>query len=446
MATRQGKGNHRKLLEAIRSKEITAGIIGLGYVGLPLAMEFVGAGFKTLGFDVDSKKIKMLKSGKSYMHHIPSAKVDRLVEAGLFDCTSDFARLKEADVICICVPTPLNKHREPDLSYVENTTRTIAKHLRKGQLVVLESTTYPGTTDELMLPILEESKLKVGKDFYVAYSPEREDPGNPKYSTRTIPKVVGGYTSTCNRLIKAFYGEVFEQVVPVSSTRAAEMTKLHENIFRCVNIAMVNELKVLCNKMGIDIFEVIEAAKTKPFGFMPFYPGPGLGGHCIPIDPFYLTWKAREYDRPTRFIELAGEINTSMPEYVVERTIEALADRGKIIKGAKVLVLGVAYKEDIDDVRESPALKVVQLLRERGIKVSYHDPYVPVYPAGRKGSLGISSKKLTPALVKSAEAVLILTAHKVIDYQWVVDNADLVIDTRNATKDTRRGAKKIVKA
>lgn len=434
------------LSEGIQQRKITAGIVGLGYVGLPLAMEFVGAGYNTLGFDVDPAKIAKLKKGQSYIHHIGEERVREIVRKGLFDCTCDFERLKEADVISICVPTPLNKYREPDLSYVEQTARAIARRIRKGQLIILESTTYPGTTDELVQPILEAGGLKTGRDFALAFSPEREDPGNKHYTTRTIPKVVGGVTPTCTRLIREFYGEVFEKVVTVSSTRAAEMTKLLENIFRSVNIALVNEMKMVCHHMNIDIFEVIEAAKTKPFGYMPFYPGPGLGGHCIPIDPFYLTWKAREYEQTTRFIELAGEVNTKMPDYVVERTVRALSDRGKKIKGAKVLVLGVAYKKDIDDVRESPALKVVQLLRERGIKVCYHDPYIPKYPAGRKGGLGISSSRLTAALVKSVDAAMILTDHSCIDYQWVVDHAQLVVDTRNATAKIRRGQKKIVKA
>jgi len=435
-----------QLSKAIKTKNITAGVIGLGYVGLPLAMEFVGAEYRTLGFDVDPKKIKKLKSGRSYIHHIPNANVKRMVDAGLFDCTDDFKRLKEADVISICVPTPLNKYREPDLSYVEQTVRAIAENLRKGQVIILESTTYPGTTDELVLPILESTGMRVGRDFFLGFSPEREDPGNRQFTTRTIPKVLGGITPKCTRLITDFYGEVFAKVIPVSGTRVAEFSKLLENIFRSVNIALVNEMKVVCHQMDIDIFEVIEAAKSKPFGFMPFYPGPGLGGHCIPIDPFYLTWKAREYDQSTRFIELAGEINTRMPHYVVERTVEAISDWGRKIKGAKVLVLGVAYKSDIDDVRESPALKVVRLLRQRGMKVCYHDPYVPVYPSGRKGDLGLSSTPLTARLLKSVDAVLILTAHSCIDYQWVVDQASLVIDARNATGSIRRGARKVVKA
>ncbi len=436
----------KKQLQAVRRKEITAGVIGLGYVGLPLVMEFVSSGFKTIGFDIDPRKIRQLKAGTSYFRHIPSERVKGVLRDDRFDCTVDFNRLRETDVISICVPTPLNKYREPDLSYVERTTRSIAETLRRGQLVILESTTYPGTTDELLLPILEVTGLRAGRDFFLAFSPEREDPGNPGYTTRTIPKVVGGHTPACKRLTEAFYGEVFDQVVSVSSTRAAELTKLLENIFRSVNIALVNEMKILGHRMGIDIFEVIEAAKTKPFGFMPFYPGPGLGGHCIPIDPFYLTWKAREYDQATRFIELAGEINTAMPHYVVQRTVEALSDRGKKIKGARVLVLGVAYKKDIDDVRESPAVKVVELLRQRGIRVSYHDPYVPVYPSGRKGDLGLSSRRLSARLLKVVDAVLILTDHSCIDYQWVVDQAPLVVDTRNATAAIRRGAKKVVKA
>jgi UDP-N-acetyl-D-glucosamine dehydrogenase len=446
MKSQRGKDGINRFLKLVEQKKVVCGVIGLGYVGLPLCMEFVRGGYRTIGFDVDAKKIKMLKSGKSYFRHIPGSRVKDLIREGMFDCTDDFSRLKEADVISICVPTPLNRHREPDLSYVEKTCRDIAKHLRKGQLIILESTTYPGTTDELMLPILEESGLKAGRDFYLAFSPEREDPGNPDFTTGIIPKVVGGLTPDCCKAAREIYSRVFAQVVMVSSTRVAEMSKLLENIFRSVNIALVNELKTVCHRMDIDIFEVIEAAKTKPFGFMPFYPGPGLGGHCIPIDPFYLTWKAREYDQSTRFIELAGEINTQMPEYVVGRTVQALADKGKIIKNARVLVMGVAYKKDIDDVRESPALKVVQLLRQRGLKVSYHDPYIPVYPEGRKGGLGVKSSPLTARLVKSADVVLILTDHTCIDYQWVVDQADLVVDTRNVTGNLRRGQRKIVKA
>lgn len=441
-----GSSQLNKQVQSFRDRQATAAVIGLGYVGLPLLMEFARAGYPVIGFDIDPKKIKQLKAGKSYFHHIPSEHVKEALAAGRFDCTTDFARLGEADAISICVPTPLNKYREPDLSYVEQTTRAVAATLRRGQLVILESTTYPGTTDELVLPILEAGGLRVGRDFFLAFSPEREDPGNPNFTTRTIPKVIGGYTPACKRLTEAFYGEVFERVVSVSSTRAAELTKLLENIFRSVNIALVNEMKVLGHRMDIDIFEVIDAAKTKPFGFMPFYPGPGLGGHCIPIDPFYLTWKAREYEQTTRFIELAGEINTGMPHYVVQRTIEALSDRGKKVKGARVLVLGVAYKKDIDDVRESPAVKVVELLRQRGIRVSYHDPYVPVYPRGRKGDLGLSSRKLTTGLLRSADAVLILTDHSCIDYQWVVDHASLVIDTRNATSALQRRGRKVVKA
>lgn len=435
-----------KAIKLFKDKKAVAGVIGLGYVGLPLVKEFVRSGFKTIGFDVDPKKVKSLNKGQSYILHIPSKDIKPMVKDKMFSATEDFSRLKEADVLAICVPTPLTKWRDPDLSYVEQTTEVIAKTLRKGQVIILESTTYPGTTDELMLPILEKTGLKAGKDFFLAFSPEREDPGNPIFNTRTIPKVLGGLTPSCMKVSSAFYEMVFDEVIKVSSTRTAELTKLLENIYRSVNIALINEMKMVADKMDIDIWEVIEAAKTKPFGFTPFYPGPGLGGHCIPIDPFYLTWKAREYDMPTRFIELAGEVNTSMPEYVVEKTIRGLCDKGVPIKGAKVLIVGVAYKKDVDDVRETPALKVIELLRQRGIKVSYYDPYIPKYPAGRKGDPNLSSIKLTPASLKKVDAALIITAHTEVNYQTIVDNAPLVIDTRNATAGIKRGKKKIIKA
>src|SRR4030065_89840 len=366
------------LIEKIRSKEAKIGVVGLGYVGLPLVIEFCKAGFYVTGFDIDTEKVKLLKDGKSYIKHIDASHI--MQNASLFNPTSDFSKLSDMDCIIICVPTPLNKNREPDMSYVFNTSKTIAQYLRKGQLIVLESTTYPGTSDEDMKKILEETGLRAGEDFYLAYSPEREDPGNKYFTTSKSPKVVGGYTQNCMEIAKALYDSIVTETVPVSSTKVAEATKLLENIYRAANIALVNELKMLFDRMGIDIWEVIEAAKTKPFGFQAFYPGPGLGGHCIPVDPFYLTWKAREYDFSTRFIELAGEINTNMPYYVVGKVMEALNSKGKAIKGSKVLVLGVAYKKDVDDMRESPAVHIIELLKKRGAVVNYNDAYVSVLP------------------------------------------------------------------
>ncbi len=434
--------------QKIESCDYRIGVIGLGYVGLPLVMACVSQGFPVTGFDVDSKKVEMLGRGESYLKTIPKEQVQELTGSGKFRATTDFAGLAGVDCIIICVPTPLTPQREPDLSYIINTGESIQTHLRKGQLVILESTTWPGTTDEVLAPILEKSGLACGKDFFLAFSPEREDPGNRQYTTRTIPKVVGGVNPESGARAAALYGNVFERVVPVSSTRVAEAVKLSENIFRSVNIALANELKMIYSKMGIDVWEVIEAAKTKPFGFMPFYPGPGLGGHCIPIDPFYLTWKAREYESPTRFIEIAGEINTAMPAYVIDRLMDALNDRGKAMKGAKVLVIGVAYKKDIDDMRESPSLKLLDLLFAKGAEPSYYDPYIPVIPVTRKYQKfeGMRSIELAPETVKSFDAVLIATDHSAIDYGMLVENARLVVDSRNATKDVRRGREKIVKA
>ena len=421
-----------ELVEMIQARTAKIGIIGLGYVGLPLVFEFCRAGFTVTGFDIDPKKIDNIERGESYIKHLPSSLI---VEASpRFKATTDFTRLAEMNCIIICVPTPLNKYREPDLSYVFNTTRTIASHLKKGQLIVLESTTYPGTTDVDMRKILEETGLSAGKDFYLAFSPEREDPNNLQFSTRTIPKVVGGYTEQCLAVAKTMYEAVVTSIVPVSSTRAAEATKLLENIYRAVNIALVNELKMLFDRMDIDIWEVIEAAKTKPFGFQAFYPGPGLGGHCIPIDPFYLTWKAREFDCPTKFIELAGEINISMPYFVVEKTVEALNDTGKSIKGARILILGLAYKKDIDDTRESPSLKVIELLRDRSAMVDYNDPYIPATYKMRKYDLGMKSIPLTPATLKSYDCVIVLTDHSAYDPKFIVEHAQLIIDTRNLIK------------
>jgi UDP-N-acetyl-D-glucosamine dehydrogenase len=426
------------LLEKIQSKQALVGIIGLGYVGLPLVLRFCEAGFPVLGFDTDPLKIEMLNRGKSYIKHIPAARLAELRTSragqGQFTALHDMSRLNEPDVLIICVPTPLTAKREPDLRYVENTARQIAATLRPGQLVSLESTTYPGTTEELLLPILG-ARLKVGQDFYLVFSPEREDPGNPDFEVRTIPKVVGGITTACLELGVALYGMVINRVIPVSSTQAAEMSKLLENIYRAVNIALVNELKMLCLRMGVDIFEVIEASKSKPFGFQAFYPGPGLGGHCIPIDPFYLTWKAHEYDFSTRFIELAGDINTNMPYFVVQRVGEVLSRHGKPLSGAKILVLGIAYKRDVDDYRESPALKIIKLLKQGGAEVSYNDPQIPRCAGGRRyPDFDMSSVPLTDLTLQEADLVLLVTDHTAYDYAQIASQARLIVDTRNAFK------------
>ncbi|MEN8128236.1 MAG: nucleotide sugar dehydrogenase [Planctomycetota bacterium] len=434
------------LQQKIETKKAVVGILGLGYVGLPLAREFATAGIKVLGFDIDEKKVKKLNSGRSIIKGVPNSVVKKMVADKKFSATTNMARMKNADAVLICVPTPLTENREPDMTYVENSCWTIAKYLRKGQLVSLESTTYPGTTRELMKPVLETSGLKAGKDFYLAYSPEREDPGNKHFTTKTIPKVVGGLTPKCKELAKDLYSLAIDTMVPVSSLEAAESAKIVENVYRCINIAMVNELKMVFDRMGIDVWEVIRAASTKPFGYQPFYPGPGLGGHCIPIDPFYLTWKARQYGMPTRFIELAGEINTDMPHYVVHKVMEALNDKKKSLNGSKVLVLGLAYKPDIDDVRESPSLELIELLKASGAKVDYNDPYLPQTHKMREYDLKMKSVSLTAAKVKSYDCVLISTNHSDYDYKWIVKNAQLVVDTRNATASVRSGRGKIVKA
>ena len=430
----------------IKDKKLAVGVLGLGYVGLPLVREFVSVGFKVIGFDIDAKKVNKLNSGRSIIKHVPHAQVKKMVKEGLFSATTKMTRLKSVDAILICVPTPLTPNREPDMQYIVGSSRTIAKYLRPGQLIVLESTTYPGTTRELVAPILEAGGLKAGKDFHLAYSPEREDPGNKDFTTRTIPKVVGGLTGKCRDMACQLYNAVIVRVVPVSTLEAAEATKILENVYRCINIAMVNELKIVFERMGIDLWEVIDAASTKPFGFNAFYPGPGLGGHCIPIDPFYLTWRARQYGMPTRFIELAGEINTNMPQYVITKTIEALNERKKSLRGSKVLVLGLAYKKDIDDLRESPSIELIELLREKGAKVDYNDPYIPKTHKQRQHDLGMSSKKLSAKMLAGYDAVLISTDHSDYDYEWIVKNAKLVIDTRNATASVRDGRQKIVKA
>ncbi|MCR4344823.1 MAG: nucleotide sugar dehydrogenase [Candidatus Scalindua sp.] len=420
------------LLNKIDKREAVVGIIGLGYVGLPLAIHFGQKGFNVIGFDVDVRKIDMLLRGESYIKHIKMEQIDEKVKNGLLDVTVDFKRLRDADCILICVPTPLTDKMEPDLSYLQNTTKTISENLRPGQIIILESTTYPGTTEEMLLHGLETEDMKVGQNYFLAFSPEREDPGNGKYNAANIPKVVGGVTTGCLEVASALYSSI-TQVVPVSSTRVAELTKILENTFRSVNIALVNELKILANKMGIDIFEVINAAATKPFGYTPFYPGPGLGGHCIPIDPFYLSWKAREYDFATRFIQLAGEINVSMPYYVIERTIEALNQHEKSLKGSKVLVLGVAYKKDIDDERESPGYKIMKLLLKKGAIVSYNDPWIPVLKETRKHNFQKKSTPITPEMLQGMDAVLIITDHSAYDYAEIVQHSKLIIDTRNAT-------------
>jgi UDP-N-acetyl-D-glucosamine dehydrogenase len=430
------------LLIRVRKKEAVVGIVGLGYVGLPLALEFVESGFTVMGFDIDINKILVLESRNTYIKHIPSARISKAVETKRFHATTDFSRLKEVDAIIICVPTPLNKYREPDVSYIVDTSNVISKNFRVGQLVVLESSTYPGTTEEIIQPLLEEPlnpelkgrKLKAGEDFFLAFSPEREDPNNPNYTTKTIPKVVGGVTEACLEVAKELYDQVIVKTVPVSSPRAAEATKLLENIYRSVNIALVNELKIVFDKMDIDIWEVIEAAKTKPFGFQAFYPGPGLGGHCIPIDPFYLTWKAREYDINTKFIELAGEINTLQPYYVVNRTIEALNNHNKTINGSKVLILGAAYKKNIDDMRESPSLKLIEIFQQRGAEVYYNDPYVPKLPPTRHYKFDMESVELTAENLNEFDVVVLSTDHDAYDYDFIFENSKLIIDTRNAFK------------
>ncbi|QYK43635.1 MAG: nucleotide sugar dehydrogenase [Paracoccaceae bacterium] len=427
-------------MAAIASRQARVGVIGLGYVGLPLAIAVARAGFPVTGFDIDPAKIEAVAAGQSYIEAVPDIALREAVFAGRFAATTDFAALGACDVVVICVPTPLTRHREPDLSFVTSTCRSISACLRPGQLIVLESTTYPGTTDGPVRAILEETGLRSGSDFFLGFSPEREDPGNRAFDTATIPKVVAGDGAEAGALVAAFYGACVDRVVPVSTTATAEAVKITENVFRAVNIALVNELKLIYDAMGIDVWEVIEAAKTKPFGFMPFYPGPGLGGHCIPIDPFYLTWKSREYDMTTRFIELAGEINAGMPAHVVARLAEALDRRlGRALSRSRVLVLGLAYKKNVPDIRESPALRLIELLEERGASAAYHDPFVPAIPRTRAyGALmGRASVPLDAATIEGFDAVLIATDHDALDYALIAGHAALVIDTRNAI--ARRG-------
>jgi len=420
--------------QKIANRSVVVGVIGLGYVGLPLSRVFCDAGVRVIGFDVDPAKIEALDSGRNYLKHLGDTFVSEMTATGRFDATTDFTRLGEADAILICVPTPLGEHLEPDLSYVEKTADVVAATLREGQLVVLESTTYPSTTRDVLLPRLEATGLKCGVDFHVAYSPEREDPGRKDATTNTIPKLVGGIDEESGRLAAELYRLAIAKVVAVRNAEVAEAAKLLENIYRAVNIAMVNEMKVLMTAMGIDVWEVIDAAATKPFGFQPFYPGPGLGGHCIPIDPFYLTWKAKEVGLPTRFIELAGEVNHAMPDFVVQRTIRALNDRGKAVRNARILVLGLAYKPDVDDVRESPSLELIERLRALGAAVSYNDPHVPATHKMRKYDLGMTSVDLSAEMLGDYDAVVIATNHAVYDWQMIADHASLIIDTRGAMR------------
>jgi UDP-N-acetyl-D-glucosamine dehydrogenase len=432
--------------DRIEGRKPVVGIIGLGYVGLPLALEFIEGGCSVTGVDVDPRKPESIERGESYLRHIPSARIASAFGTGRFTVTTEFGLLEETDAILICVPTPLGRSRQPDLSYVISTGQAVAEHLRPGQLVALESTTYPGTTRDELVPVLETSGLKAGVDFHVVFSPEREDPGNRNFTTRTIPKLVGGLTEACVEAGLAVYRYAVENVVAVGSPEVAEMAKIMENTYRAVNIALVNELKVLSARMGIDIWDVIGAASTKPFGFTPFYPGPGLGGHCIPIDPFYLTWKAHQYGLPTRFIELAGEINTSMPDYVTGVVASALNEREKSVKGSRILLLGMAYKPDIDDYRETPALKVMEKLVEMGAIVDYNDPYIPEVPPTRQSRFTPRSVPLDEPMMAGYDCTLVITDHECYDYQWIVDNSRLVVDTRNACAGVARGREKVVKA
>ncbi len=431
-----------ELIQKLNNKQAVIGIVGLGYVGLPLTIRYCEVGYKVLGFDVDINKVNVLNGGESYIDHIANSAIAAVVAQG-FEATSDFSRVAEADALILCVPTPLNQYREPDLSFVINTTESLLPYLRPGQVVSLESTTYPGTTDEELLPRIESKGFKVGQDAFLVYSPEREDPANPNFTTRTIPKVCGGYTPDCLEVGLALYGQVIDKMVPVSSTRAAELTKLLENIHRAVNIGLVNEMKIVADKMGIDIHEVIRAAATKPFGFVPYYPGPGLGGHCIPIDPFYLTWKAREYGVHTRFIELAGEVNSAMPDYVVAKVGSALNLLKKSINGSRILVLGISYKKNVDDMRESPSVELMDKLRDLGAEIAYSDPYVPVFPKMRKHSFKLDSVALNHDTIACYDCVLLATDHDKFDYGLIKNAAKLIVDTRGRYLET---SKTIVKA
>jgi UDP-N-acetyl-D-glucosamine dehydrogenase len=418
------------MIEKICHKTALIGIIGLGYVGLPLSLRFTEVGFKVLGFDIDPKKIEQLNQGQNYIKHIDSERVLSAWQSGKLTATNDFSKCLEVDVIILCLPTPLGQHRDPDLSYVIKTIDLILPYLKKGQLISLESTTYPGTTEEEIKPKIEHQGFKIGEDIFLVYSPEREDPGNPKFSTSNIPKVIGGVTSNCLEIGCFLYQQIVETVVPVSSTQVAEMSKLLENIYRAVNISLVNELKIVADQMGIDIWEVIKAASTKPFGFTPFYPGPGLGGHCIPIDPFYLTWKAKEYGINTRFIELAGEINTFMPQWVVNKLIEALNNQEKSLKNSQILILGIAYKKNIDDSRESPAVELMSILQKKGAIIHYCDPYIPIFPKKRDYYFDLQSLEINPQLLMEMDCILIATDHDDFDYDLIQKYSKLIIDTR----------------
>jgi len=433
------------LLDKIKNKQATIGVIGLGYVGLPLVIEFCKAGFSVTGLDIDQKKIDLLSQGQSYIRHIPDESVCLLTKGGKFRGTTDFALVKELDCVLICVPTPLEKNRDPDMSYILSTARAIAPHITKGQLIVLESTTYPGTTQEVLAPELEAgSGLKADHDFYLAYSPEREDPNNKDFTTATIPKVIGSDSPAGLEITNALYSSIIQKTVPVSGTKAAEATKLMENIFRAVNIALVNELKIVFDKMGIDVWEIIEASSTKPFGFMPFYPGPGLGGHCIPIDPFYLTWKAKQFGVATRFIELAGEVNISMPHYVMQKILFALNQVGKKVVGSRVLLLGLAYKKNVDDDRESVTFEIMEMLEEQGAEVDYNDPYIPVIKPRREYKQFIGKQSVPLDKLNTYDLTVILTDHSVYDYDTIVKRSNLVVDTRNACGNIK--SDKIIKA
>jgi len=431
-----------KLVQKLTDRTATIGIFGMGYVGQPLALRYAELGYRVIGFDIDQGKVDALNAGKSNIEHISDESIAAANASGM-ECTIDFSRVSESDALILCVPTPLNKYREPDLSYVIATTENIQPYLRAGQVVSLESTTYPGTTEEELLPRVISGGLTVGEEIFVIYSPEREDPGNASFTTNKIPKVVGGHTPACLEVGKALYGQAIDRIVPVTSTKAAEMTKLLENIHRSVNIGLVNEMKILADRMSIDIFEVIDAAATKPFGFTAYYPGPGIGGHCIPIDPFYLTWKAREYGLHTRFIELAGEINSAMPEYVVDKVAKALNERRKSLMGSKILIFGIAYKKNVDDMRESPAVKVMELLRDAGADVSYSDPHVPIFPKMREHSFDLTSVDTSPDVIASFDAVVLTTDHAKFDYEMISANAQVIIDSRGVY---RTAADNIIKA
>lgn len=429
-------------IQKFKQKEALIGVVGLGYVGLPLMLRYNAIGFRVLGIDIDESKVNKLNAGESYIEHISAEKIAAAGKSG-FEATTDFSRASECDALILCVPTPLNKYREPDMSFVINTTDALKPYLREGHIVSLESTTYPGTTEEELLPRVQEGGLVVGENVFLVYSPEREDPGNPNFETRTIPKVIGGHTPACLAVGLALYEQAIDQVVPVSSTKAAEMTKLLENIHRAVNIGLVNEMKVVADRMGIDIFEVVDAAATKPFGFTAYYPGPGLGGHCIPIDPFYLTWKAREYGLNTRFIELSGEVNRAMPEYVLSKLMEGLNDSGKALKGSRVLVLGIAYKKNVDDMRESPSVELMELIEAKGAIVAYSDPHVPVFPKMREHHFELSSEPMTADNISSFDAVVLATDHDKFDYELIKQHARLIIDSRGKY---RAPAENVIKA